>query len=59
MDTASPASSGVGVDAEVLQAAARAAIEYATSVDDRRVAPGAEALAALATFDEAFPGIPL
>jgi glutamate/tyrosine decarboxylase-like PLP-dependent enzyme len=55
MDTASPASSDVGVDADVLQAAAAAAIEYATSVDDRRVAPGADALAALATFDEALP----
>ena len=55
MDTASPASSDVGVDADVLQAAAAAAIEYATSVDDRRVAPGADALAALATFDEVLP----
>jgi glutamate/tyrosine decarboxylase-like PLP-dependent enzyme len=55
MDTASPASSDVGVDADVLRAAAAAAIEYATSVDDRRVAPGADALAALATFDEALP----
>jgi hypothetical protein len=55
MDTASPAGSDVDVDADVLQAAAAAAIEYATSIGDRRVAPGAEALAALATFDEALP----
>jgi len=57
MDSASPASPAVGVDADVLQAAAAAAMEYATSVDDRRVAPGPEALAALASFDEALPEV--
>jgi glutamate/tyrosine decarboxylase-like PLP-dependent enzyme len=57
MDSASPARPAVGVDADVLQAAAAAAMEYATSVDDRRVAPGPDALAALASFDEALPEV--
>jgi glutamate/tyrosine decarboxylase-like PLP-dependent enzyme len=57
MDSASPASPAVDVDADVLQAAAAAAMEYATSVDDRRVAPGPEALAALASFDETLPEV--
>lgn len=34
-----------------------AAIEYATSIDDRRVAPDAAALAALAEFDEPLPDV--
>ena len=57
MDTASPARSAGGVDAAVLQAAAAAAVEYATSVDDRRVVPDPAALAALSTFDEALPEV--
>jgi glutamate/tyrosine decarboxylase-like PLP-dependent enzyme len=57
MDSASPAGPAVGMDADVLQAAAAAAMEYATSVDARRVAPGPEALAALASFDEALPEV--
>jgi glutamate/tyrosine decarboxylase-like PLP-dependent enzyme len=57
MDTASPARSAGGVDAAVLQAAAAAAVEYATSVDDRHVVPDPAALAALATFDEALPEV--
>jgi glutamate/tyrosine decarboxylase-like PLP-dependent enzyme len=43
------------IDADVLHAAAAAALEYATSVDDRRVVPDPEALAALVAFDEALP----
>lgn len=53
MDTGNSTNAG----ADVLQAAAAAAMEYATSVDDRRVAPDAGALAALATFDEALPDV--
>jgi glutamate/tyrosine decarboxylase-like PLP-dependent enzyme len=56
MDTASPTTAG-DVDAAVLQAAAAAAMDYAQSVDDRRVVPDSEALAALATFDEALPDV--
>lgn len=37
---------------DVLRAALDAALEYAGSIDDRRVAPDAAALAALAEFDE-------
>jgi glutamate/tyrosine decarboxylase-like PLP-dependent enzyme len=40
---------------DALQAALAAALEYATSIDVRRVAPDATALAALATFDEPLP----
>jgi hypothetical protein len=42
---------------EVLRAAVRAALDYADSVDDRRVAPDAAALAALAAFDEPWPDV--
>lgn len=42
---------------EVLQAAVRAALEYAATVDDRRVAPDAAALAGLAAFDEPLPEV--
>jgi glutamate/tyrosine decarboxylase-like PLP-dependent enzyme len=55
MDTGNPTDVVAGIDADVLQAAAAAALEYANAVDDRRVVPDAEALAALATFDEALP----
>ena len=34
-----------------------AALEYAKSVDDRRVVPSPDALAALAAFDEALPDV--
>ncbi len=37
---------------ELLRVASAMAGEYASSVDDRRVAPDGEALAALAAFDE-------
>ena len=40
---------------DLLRAASAMAGEYASSVDDRRVAPDAEALAALAAFDEPLP----
>ena len=42
-------------DGALLHAAMAAALEYACSVDDRRVVPDASALAALAAFDEPFP----
>jgi glutamate/tyrosine decarboxylase-like PLP-dependent enzyme len=42
-------------DHQVLRAASEAALEYATSIDDRRVAPDPAALAALAAFDEPLP----
>jgi len=42
---------------EVLRAAMAVALDYARSVDDRRVAPDNEALAALASFDEPLPDI--
>lgn len=57
MDTGNPTDVDAGSDAAVLQAAAVVALEYAKTVDDRRVAPGPEALAALATFDEALPDV--
>ena len=44
-------------DADVLHAAIAAALEYAASIDDRRVAPDAHALAALAAFDEPLPDV--
>src|SRR5262245_12254437 len=40
---------------DVLRAALAAALEYATSVDDRPVAPDADAVAALAALDEPLP----
>jgi len=40
---------------EVLQAAMTFALEYATSIDDRRVAPKPSDLAALTALDEPFP----
>ena len=57
MDTAHRSSAGVPVD--VLHAASAAALEYAASVDDRRVAPDSQALAALAAFDEPLPDVGL
>ena len=42
---------------DVLHAASTAALEYATSVDGRRVAPDSQALAALAAFDEPLPDV--
>jgi glutamate/tyrosine decarboxylase-like PLP-dependent enzyme len=44
-----------GVD--LLRAAAEMAVEYASSVDDRRVTPDTEALSALASFDEPLPDV--
>jgi glutamate/tyrosine decarboxylase-like PLP-dependent enzyme/SAM-dependent methyltransferase len=43
--------------AAVLRTAAALAISYAGSVDDRRVAPGADAVTALQGFDEALPEV--
>jgi glutamate/tyrosine decarboxylase-like PLP-dependent enzyme len=43
------------MDNDALEAAAAAALAYARTVDDRRVFPDAEALAALAAFDEPLP----
>jgi glutamate/tyrosine decarboxylase-like PLP-dependent enzyme len=40
---------------DLLTAAMAAALEYASTIDDRRVAPDASALAALALFDEPLP----
>jgi len=57
MDTGHPTDVTARSDAEVLQTAAIAALEYATSVDDRRAAPDPDALAALATFDEVLPDV--
>jgi hypothetical protein len=51
MDTGSPTDVAAGSYAGVLQAAAMAALEW--SIDDRPAVPDSEALAALATFDEA------
>jgi glutamate/tyrosine decarboxylase-like PLP-dependent enzyme len=42
-------------DPDVLHAAMAAALDYAASIDDRRVAPDADALAGLAAFDEPLP----
>jgi glutamate/tyrosine decarboxylase-like PLP-dependent enzyme len=42
-------------DIDLLRAASTAAFEYATAVDDVRVAPSNDALAALAAFDEPLP----
>jgi glutamate/tyrosine decarboxylase-like PLP-dependent enzyme len=53
MDTGNPTNAG----ADVLHAAAVAALEYVTSVDHRRVVPDAQALAALASFDEGLPDV--
>ena len=41
----------------MLHAASAAALEYAASVDGRRVAPDGQALAALAAFDEPLPDV--
>jgi glutamate/tyrosine decarboxylase-like PLP-dependent enzyme len=49
------ASESRDADAAVLRAASTMALRYAASVDDRRVAPGPDALAALAAFDEPLP----
>jgi glutamate/tyrosine decarboxylase-like PLP-dependent enzyme len=46
---------GYANDVDLLREAAAMAIEYASSVDDRRGAPDADALAALASFDEPLP----
>jgi glutamate/tyrosine decarboxylase-like PLP-dependent enzyme len=42
-------------DAGVLRAASAMALRYAASIDDRRVAPGADSVAGLAAFDEPLP----
>jgi glutamate/tyrosine decarboxylase-like PLP-dependent enzyme len=42
---------------DLLRAAASAAVEYAMSVDDRRVTPNSRTLAALAAFDEPLPDV--
>src|SRR5512132_49566 len=55
MDTGNRTDVTAGIDADVLQAAAMAALEYARSVDDRRVVPDSAALAELAAFDETLP----
>jgi glutamate/tyrosine decarboxylase-like PLP-dependent enzyme len=44
-------------DIDLLRAASAAAFEYATAVDDVRVAPSNDALAALAAFDEPLPDV--
>ena len=44
-------------DVDVLHAAIAAALEYAASVDGRRVAPDGQAVAALAAFDEPLPDV--
>ena len=44
-------------DSDVLHAAMAAALDYTASIDDRRVAPDADALAALAAFDEPLPEV--
>ncbi len=48
---------GSGSDVDVLHAAIAAALEYAASVDGRRVAPDGQAVAALAAFDEPLPDV--
>jgi glutamate/tyrosine decarboxylase-like PLP-dependent enzyme len=48
---------GIDVRVDVLRAASTVALEYAASVDDRRVAPDSHALAALAIFDEPLPDV--
>jgi glutamate/tyrosine decarboxylase-like PLP-dependent enzyme len=55
MDTGNRTDVTAGIDADVLQAAAMAALEYARSVDGRRVVPDSAALAELAAFDETLP----
>jgi glutamate/tyrosine decarboxylase-like PLP-dependent enzyme len=45
------------VDIDLLKAATTAALEYAATVDDRRVAPDDRAVAALAAFDEPLPDV--
>ena len=45
----------VAGDAELFRAAAAMGVEYATSIDARRVTPTAEAVTALAAFDEPLP----
>lgn len=57
MSTRKPTGSDSGLDqgTGVLQAAAAAAVEYATTVEDRRVFPDAQALAGMAAFDEPLP----
>ncbi len=44
-------------DVDVLHAAIAAALEYAASIDGRRVAPDGQAVAALAAFDEPLPDV--
>jgi glutamate/tyrosine decarboxylase-like PLP-dependent enzyme len=44
-------------DVDVLRLATSVAVEYATTVDDRRVAPDDQAVAALSAFDESLPDI--
>ena len=57
MDSGNPTAVDAGIDADVPQAAAVAAIEYARTIDDRRVVPDSDALAALSTFDETLPDV--
>jgi glutamate/tyrosine decarboxylase-like PLP-dependent enzyme len=57
MDTGDPTDVAGALDADVLKAAATAALEYMASVDDRRVVPDAEALTALEAFDGALPDV--
>ncbi len=57
MDTGHPTDVTARSDAGVLQTAAMAALEYAKAIDDRRVVPDPEALAALASFDERLPDV--
>lgn len=45
------------MDHDALEAAAAAALAYVRSVDDRRVFPDTEAVAALSAFDEQLPGV--
>jgi hypothetical protein len=39
MDTGNPTDVGAGIDADVLQGVAMPALDYAKSIDDRRVFP--------------------
>ena len=47
----------VGSDVDVLRLASTFALAYAAGVDDRRVAPDNQAVAALAAFDEPLPDV--
>jgi glutamate/tyrosine decarboxylase-like PLP-dependent enzyme len=47
--------SGISAGADVLRWASTASMQYARSIDDRRVAPDGEATAGLTAFDERLP----